>query len=62
MDAIELLEDLEREYDADNPRLSGAERDFCEDMIEKYEKWGDETFISDKQAAWIEKILGKLRS
>lgn len=62
MDGIDLLEDLEREYDADDPNLRSAERDFCEDMLEKYEQYGIDTFVSDKQAAWIEKILRKLRS
>ena len=40
----------------DGLSLSGASKEFFDSMQEKYEQFGDETFVSDKQQLWLERL------
>lgn len=43
-----------------NPRVTKWEGEFVTDMIKRYERFGENTFVSEKQAAIINKIAAKL--
>jgi hypothetical protein len=38
---------------ADRANLNGRERQFIDQLIERYDRWGDETFLSAAQARWL---------
>lgn len=39
--------------------ISDAEKNFVKETKERFEKFGDEIFLSAKQFAWLEKIAGR---
>lgn len=53
------LETLIEKMDNGDFEPSDFERSFLNDFKEKLEKWGDKTFLSDKQKAVVEKMAEK---
>lgn len=41
-------------------KMDGKSADFVEQTVERFERYGDDTFISDKQLEWLESLGEKL--
>ena len=53
-DHMELFEDAKM-----CKHLSPSEEDFLQDLEVKYEQHGNATYISDKQIAWLERMIDR---
>ncbi|GEM_PF-6299296 len=49
-----------RSVKSTDPRLSDWERGFIKEQKERFKKWGDETYLSDKQIDVIHKIAERM--
>lgn len=56
----ELLDRIEKEVDANWDVLSAWEKTFVEDILSNYHKYGDNTFLSDKQVDCLITLSEKL--
>lgn len=54
-----VKEDL-RSIKSTDTRLTEWERDFIKEQKERFKKWGDETYLSDKQIDIIHKIAERM--
>lgn len=49
-----------RSVKSTDPRLSDWERSFVKEQKERFKKWGDDTYLSDKQIDVIHKIAERM--
>lgn len=60
-DLIAKISDIGHAYWADrNPVITKWEGEFATDMTKRIERFGEKTFVSDKQVAIINRIASKL--
>lgn len=59
-DQISLLERLRDGFDTDGEALSAWESQFTEDILEQFDEYADDTYLSEKQWAVIMRIIEKL--
>jgi hypothetical protein len=54
--AVAQLQELQQKIQQDTSTFSDFERDFIADQIERINRYCDDTFFSEKQAALVERI------
>jgi hypothetical protein len=56
---FEDLRDFEQLlYDAESQAKSEREQEFVAEIVDKYDKYGSDMFLSTAQREWLERIVG----
>lgn len=58
IDTLRKISDL---FPSQAQKLDDWQRQFCQDQLQRLEKWGDEIRLSEKQVAALEKILSTMQ-
>ena len=58
---VNTLRQISELFPSCAPRLDDWQRQFCQEQIARFQKWGDDIRLSEKQAVALDKALSAMQ-